>query len=252
VKPQKQPRLDVGGPAQAARLREAAPLLEALKAKPLVDKRTGELTPEGRNVEMQTAEARKALKLKTDPFAAALEKRRQRREADKARALILDARFNALRMRIPAVVSAFRAFGEISPDAQGLASQTLNSLNVDVEDVMKSSGLDGVEALLVEYETKTLPELKERCTELQNEFMRKLAAEREKITAEQTLESAKRLGPDKALKLLESSGLRLRVNEGELETAGPIDVLGMAILKLYRDALIERLQARENWRRVAV
>jgi hypothetical protein len=84
VKQQKQPRLDVGGPAQAAQLREALPALEALKANRLVDARTGELTPHGRNVEMQTEEARKASMRKTDPFAAEEERRRQQRDADKA------------------------------------------------------------------------------------------------------------------------------------------------------------------------
>jgi hypothetical protein len=155
-------------------------------------------------------------------------------------------------LRIPAVVSAFKPYGEISPEAQGLASRTLNALNVDVVDVTKRSGLDGAEAFITECEQRTLPELKDRCTELQNDFMKKLAAEREKLSAEQTRESAKKLSPDKALKLLESNGLRLRVHEGVLETAGLIDDLGMAILKLYKDALIERLRARENWRRVAV
>jgi len=243
---QKLPRLDVGGPAQAAQLREAAPLLKALR-----DERTGELTPHGRNVEMETVEAQKAAMRQSDPHAAAEEKRRLQREHDKRRANLLDARIGVLRMQIPAIISAFRPFGEACSEAQALTARAVNDLNVDVVDSMKRGGLDGAEACVVEYETR-LPELKNRCTELQNSFMIKLAAEREKLTAEQALETAKKLGPDRALKYLETSGLRLRVFEGQLETAGPIDETAMAILKLYRDAIIEQLSARENWRRVAV
>jgi hypothetical protein len=51
-------------------------------------------------------------------------------------------------------------------------------------------------------------------------------------------------------KLLEGSGTRLRETNGELEVAGPIDDLGAARLRIYKDAFIERLQAREMGRRV--
>jgi hypothetical protein len=207
VKQQKpQPRLDTGGPAQAAKLREVAPLLEELK-RPLVDPKTNELTSHGRNLEMRTSEAQKAQMRAADPFFAEEERKQEQREKDKTRALYLDARLAALRIRTPAVTSVFRAFGEISPEAQALAARTLNSLNTDIIDATTRDGLSGAQRLISEYEQRVLPELKVRCTELQNEFMKKLSVEREKLAAEQALENAKRLGPDKAIKHLETNGL---------------------------------------------
>jgi hypothetical protein len=245
VKPQKQPRLDVGGPAQTAQLREAAPLLEALKA-PLVDENVL-LTPRGRNFEAALTEQRKAAMKVLDPVE---ERRRLQRLDDERRAKICDMRLNGLRLQIPAITSVLRAFGEISPEAQALANRVSQDLNIDVVDTMKRGGLPGVEALLTEYETKIVPDLKERCGEIQNRFMQNLAAERSRLLAEKADNDAKKLGPDRALQLLETSGVRLRLFENELQVSGSLNEGAEAILKMYRAAIVERLAERERWRTV--
>jgi hypothetical protein len=150
----------------------------------------------------------------------------------------LDLRLDRVRLKIPSAVSVFRSHGEISPEAQALAAQTLNNLELDVYDTHKRSGLDGVDVMLTEYETKTVPELEQRCAKIQNAFMIQIAAERNRQNTERALSNAGALSPDKALRALENSGLRFRVHEGELETAGPIDDFAMACLKIHRGAFV--------------
>ena len=250
VKQAKQPRLDGGFATSAAQLAEVAPILDALKATaPLVDNK-GELTHAGRNFNAALDEKSKAAMRATDPYEAERERRRQWDAEDALQAKALDARLDLLRLNYPAIKNDWRHFGApTDPEVEARINHAVQYLNTDVVRVLKRDGIKGAAKFIEDHETRLLPETREWCVAHQNAFMARIAAEREKVSAERAINDAKKLGPDRALKLLEASGLRLRVVDGELETAGPIDETGMAILKMYKDAIVERLQAREQWRR---
>jgi hypothetical protein len=250
----KQPKLDTSFAAQGPQRKEVAAVMAALKltsapaAAPVPDDaQFGEHAWD----QHQRNEAYKAELKKGDDRAGRDEQKRLEAEERQRRALELDARLNALRREIPAIMNSFRHFGTgACPEVLALINHALNDLNVDVVDAMQERGLDGAEALIVEHETKIVPALRERCGELQTRLMAEIAAERQAADAERVKNEARKLNPDQALQALEGAGLRLRVNAGEIEIAGQrgLDERELAILELHRPAIVAAL---ESTRRLA-
>ncbi len=248
--PVKTPRLDAGFHAQKPQREAVASMLTELKptsGAPLADRdsRFGE----HQAAEYKRREDYQAGLRAADPREQVAEQKRLERERTMQRAKELDVRLNLLRGNIEAITNAFRPFGVgTAPEAMGAIDHALTDLTADVIEAMKADGITGAEKLIADHEA-ALPELRERVNGIQNRWMTNVAAQRAAANAEVIMDEARRLGPDRALAALESSGVRLRVIEGVLETAGPLGEREMAILKLYRDATIERVAARENWRR---
>jgi hypothetical protein len=250
----KTPKLDTSFRAQEQQREEVGALLAALKPTSAPEPTTDRmLTPAESQVEMNRSEEYKAHLRKTDPRARRDAQKRLEAEERQRRAMALDARLNALRGDLPAIMNSFRHFGTGScPEALALINHALNDLNVDIVDAMQERGLDGAEELIVEHETKIVPALRERCGELQTRWMASIAAERQAAEAERVRNEARKINPDKALATLEAAGLRLRVNDGEIEIAGQrgLDERELAILELHKPAIVAALQARDIWRKV--
>jgi hypothetical protein len=109
----------------------------------------------------------------------------------------------------------------IHPDVMGQINHALQDLSIDIVDAMHRSGLDGAEKLIVEHETKIVPELAEKCRLIQHRYMAEVAAHNQKIVHEKLLTGVKHLGPARALKELENVPLRLV--DDDLEAAGTRD-----------------------------
>jgi hypothetical protein len=251
----KTPRLDVSYTAQAGQREEVGRVMAELKTAepgPLVHEKSGTLNHTGQNFENALNEQRKEMLRTTDPYFAAEEERQRLRDATKQRALALDARLHLLRIQIPSTTSPFRAFGEVCPEVQAMVGRTLNALNVDVIDIMHSSGLDGAERLIENHETKIVPALRETCQALQNQFMQRLANERAETEAAKATTAAQRLAPDQALPTLEAAGLRFRLNGAALEIGGGrgLDETERKIVELHKPAIIAALKERDQWKRI--
>jgi hypothetical protein len=249
----KQPKLDSSASAQKTdpEIVEARSAIESLRKQVLTDGR-GNLTPAGRNLELQRSEEEKARKQAADPEVQRDLERDRQRQADRERAKDLDAKIDLLQAEAAKIRNSWKPFGvEPCAEVAALLDRWNQHFVVDIEDSMRRHGFDGAAQLISQHEQFVIPDLREKCNAIQNVYMAKLSEDRAVAAAKQAEDEVKRLGPDKALKELESNGLRLRVaDDGQLETAGPIDANAAAILRLYKPAIIERLRQRENWTRV--
>lgn len=243
----KQPRLDSSASAIAAdtgtmlaKLEEMAPMKDDIP------------TREQANQNLQEEQANIARRKALDPRAVAEARRLAKHEEDKARAITLDARVNTIRLAINAIRGPMRPFGTISPEVDGMLNCAVSDLDADLVVEMKRSGLDGAERVIVEHETKVVPELRECAIATQNEFMKRVGAERQREAAKKTKEAVGKLTPEQGLTLLTAAGVRLRLGEkGELEVSGaPLDETAREVLKQHRPAIIATLKERDRWRKV--